>query len=223
MMPLLAAIKAWALWQRLAGFWRWLFADLWRLAFALALAVAGIQTLRIEGLVIRPHAGPFRFTLIDWPGLARQLADARATIADRDRQIADMLAAERRARDDQIAANHQPAAASAAIAKASNHDAQAYYDAGRRAGAAYAAAHPVSLRPIAAPACGGERSAADLPRADYPAALNDRPGDPAAGVAIPRADYDQLVANSLRLAKVHQDAKALIEAGVAVEASASTE
>jgi hypothetical protein len=53
-------------------------------------------------------------------------------------------------------------------------------------------------------------------RSRSPAPLDDRSGDPAAVVALSRADFDLCTDNSARLAKVHQDALALIAQGVAI-------
>lgn len=177
--------------------------NLWRAGCAVAVACAAVQQVRIEGLVLRPHVGSWSVTLIDRPGWRpRALAAEQA--------LAQVEADQPKAAAAQIAVNHQPAALSAAIAKASDDDAKTYYAAGRAAGAAYAAAH--GLR--AACADGGTGDA-DLPGADRAAPLDDRSGSDALDVTVSRADYDRFVVNSLRLAKVHQDAESLIAAGVA--------
>lgn len=142
--------------------------------------------------------------LIDRANLRADLVTARAELAKaKDAQPA--------ARSAQVAANHQPAAVSAAIAEISDAQASAYYERGRAAGAAYAAAHRV---PASCPA--DQPRHADLPGTDRPAPLDDRPGDAAGMVALPRADYDSLTGTALRLAQVYQDAQALIAAGAAV-------
>jgi len=130
------------------------------------------------------------------------------------RQIAAMESAQKTAAHDQGTVNHFPVLQSKAIAEKSDADAASYYEAGRRAGAAYAAAHPAAERVRCPAAAAGP---ADLPGANRPAPVDDRPGDTADMVAVSRADFDLLTHNSLRLAKVPQDANTLIEAGAAVE------
>lgn len=123
------------------------------------------------------------------------------------------LAAIRKAQDEaaqaQAAVNAAPAIKSEQIARQSDVDTQAYYDAGRRAGAAYANAHRVS-RPCAP-------VSADMSGPDSPAPVDDRTSVAPDMVAVSRQDFDLLTGNSVRLAKVQQDAQALIDAGVAVE------
>lgn len=124
--------------------------------------------------------------------------------------IAAVKQGREQATKDQIAVNHAPAAKSRAIAEQSNVDAKNYYEAGHRAGAVYADAHRVP-RPAACPVRNP-----DLPGADRAAGIDDGAGAVAGMVAVSPADFDLLTANSLRLAKVHQDADALIAAGVAI-------
>jgi hypothetical protein len=215
-----AAIRAWGFWavvqEALGKFWRWLGGDLWRLAFVGALMVAAVQTLRIGGLMLRPEIGPIHWTLLDLPGWKPRALAAEKALADLQAQI---KAAQPKAAEKQAAVNHEPAARSAAIAKASDHDAQGYYEKGRAAGAAYAAAH--SLRASCAAAAGGGTNGTGLPGANRTGGQHDGPGQAADMVALSRSDYDTLTGNSLRLAKVHQDAQALIDAGVAVPDSSS--
>lgn len=118
------------------------------------------------------------------------------------------LAAQQAATQAQVAVNHEPARKSAAVAEKSYVDSKVYYEQGRRAGLAYADAHRV--RNSCAP------RAADLPRTDSPAPVDDGPGENPDLVALTREDFDTLTGNSLRLAKVQQDASELIEQGVAV-------
>ncbi|PTR07536.1 MULTISPECIES: hypothetical protein [unclassified Novosphingobium] len=156
------------------------------------------QTVRIEG---------FHLWLIKVDGLRKERDDAIAALAA-------VKKAQPEAAQAQAIVNHAPAAAAAQIAEKSNVDAQAYYERGRAAGAAYADAHRVL------PTCPGSPvSNADLPGADHAAPVNDRSSAASLDVAVSRADYDILVGNSLRLAKVYQDAQALIDAGVAVASS----
>lgn len=117
----------------------------------------------------------------------------------------------------QIAVNHEPAAKSQTIAENSRDQSQAYYDEGRRAGLAYAAAHRVRPEAVGCPV-----TAPGVFGTDRVAAVNDGPGDAAGLVALSQADYDLLVFNSNRLAQVHQDADALIAAGAAVPLSKET-
>jgi hypothetical protein len=130
--------------------------------------------------------------------------------AGRKDDAAKVAAAQQKATTDQIIVNHVPAAKSQAIAEKSNAEAQSYYEEGRRAGLAYADAHRVRAQ-TACPI-----SDADLPGADRPAAVDDGSGVASGMVALSQADFDLLTGNSLRLAKVHQDAESLITAGVAV-------
>lgn len=124
----------------------------------------------------------------------------------RDR-FATIRAQQEQAAIQQAEANHEPARKSADIARISNAQSADYYARGRRDGAAYAAAHRVRN---ACPA-----SNPDLPRTDHAAEFNDESGLSPGMVAVTQADFDTLTANSLRLAQVHQDAAALIAAGVA--------
>ena len=146
-----------------------------------------------------------------WHGKRAALSD----LASARQTIAGIKKAQTQATADQVAVNHAPAQTSRKIAEQSDEHSPQYYQAVRRAGAAYAAAHPVRLQ---CPSAGSALKPADLRGADHPAALDDGPGEPAQVVAIPRADFDLLTGNSARLAQVHQDAHALIDAGVAVEA-----
>ena len=135
-----------------------------------------------------------------WRAAARAANDA----------LAKVKAAQPIAEAAQRDVNHAPAAKSQTIAEKSNDDAKDYYAEGRRAGLAYADAHRVP-RPAACPP-----GSSDLPRADHAPALDDGPGVAPGMVAVAQADFDTLIGNSVRLAKVRQDATALIDAGVAV-------
>lgn len=170
----------------------WLLGDGWRLAAIGALLAVGVQEARISGLYFRPHIGPLGVTLIDWPGLRPQLATAKATITARDKQIADMLATEKTALVAQIAANHQPAADSRAIAEQANAQDKQSRPAILSAAAAYAAAHrvPECLRDAAAPADGGVSGQAGVPGADQPAGGGSGANLSPGMVAISQADFD---------------------------------
>lgn len=107
--------------------------------------------------------------------------------------------------------NAAPAIQSAKIARKSDDEAAALYEAGRRAGAAYADSHRV--RADACPA-----SHTDLPGADRPAEGDHRfagwlPDDM---VAISRPDFEACTAAGTRLIAVHQAWQELKAAGVAV-------
>ena len=120
-------------------------------------------------------------------------------------KYAAVIAAQAKAGERQAEVLQRPAILSKAIAEKSNVDAEAYYAAGRRAGLAY------RMRPEAH--C---PRAADLPGTDRAAQVDDGPGVAPGMVALSAADFDLLTGNSLRLAKVREDAAALIEAGVVV-------
>lgn len=160
--------------------------------------------ISLAALALLTCAIVLAWLLVDRANLRADLATARADLA----KVKDAQPA---ARDAQAAVNHQPAAVSATIAEISDAQASAYYERGRAAGAAYAAAHRVR-----ASCPTGQPGHADLPGADHAATVDDRSGDTAEMVAIPQADYDNLTGNSLRLAKVHQDAQTLIDKGAAV-------
>jgi hypothetical protein len=148
--------------------------------------------------------------LVDRANLQADLGTTRADLAKvKDAQPAARAA--QAAQAAQAAANHQQVLISATLAGISNAEAQTYYERGRAAGAAYAAANGV---PASCPA--GQPGHPDLPGADRPALLDDQSGDTAEMVALSRTDYDTLTGNSTRLAKVRQDVQTLIDAGVAV-------
>jgi hypothetical protein len=167
----------------------------------------------------RPGASPLALTLLacaaalGW--LLIERANLQADISTARADLAKVKDVQPAARAAQAAVNRQPAAVSATTAEISDAQAPAYYERGRAAGAAYAAAHRV---PASCPA--GQPGRADLPGTDRPASLDDRSGDAAEMVAVSRADYDTLTGNTTRLAKVYQDTHALIAAGVAVATDA---
>jgi hypothetical protein len=193
----------------------WLFGDGWRVACIGAVLAVGVQHFLIDGLYLRPHIGPVGVTLIDLPGLRPQLATANATIAARDRQISDMLAAEKTARDAQIAANHQPAADSRAIAEQANVQDKQNRPAILSAAAAYAAAHrvPECLRNAAAAQAGGVGIPAGVPGTDQPASggggANLSPGM----VAITQAEFDGDNRNTADLDALRAAIAKLVERG----------
>ncbi|MBA3864725.1 MAG: hypothetical protein C0517_12365 [Erythrobacter sp.] len=115
-----------------------------------------------------------------------------------------------KATEQQIAVNRAPAIKSRTIAEESDDKADEDYAAGRAAGIAYANAHRVRPQAVC------PTSNADLPGTNRAAQVDDRSGAAPGMVALSQADFDTLTENSTRLAKVHQDAAALIAAGVAV-------
>jgi hypothetical protein len=158
----------------------------------------------LAALALLACAVALGWLLVDRANLRADLATARA-------ELAKVKDAQPTARAAQAAANHQPVLISATLAGISNAEAQTYYERGRAAGAAYAAANGV---PASCPA--GQPGHPDLPGADRPALLDDQSGDAAEMVALSRTDYDTLTGNSTRLAKVRQDVQTLIDAGAAV-------
>ena len=134
----------------------------------------------------------------------------RAAARAGDVALAKVKAAQPIAEAAQRDVNHAPAAKSQTIAEKSNDDAKDYYAEGRRAGLAYADAHRVRTDARCPP------RNPDLPGGNHVAPLDDGPGNAPGMVAVAQADFDTLTGNSTRLAKVHQDAQALIDAGVAV-------
>jgi hypothetical protein len=147
-----------------------------------------------------------------WWHYSGKVEDLTATVAARDKTIFDMKAASKQAAKDQAEVNHRPAVISGQIAEVSNEQSKGYYDEGRRAGIAYANAHRV--RGGTGSGVGGNP---DLPSPDSAAKVDDGPGETPGMVAVTTEDYSAFVDNSLRLAKVRQDAEALIAAGVAVK------
>ncbi len=128
----------------------------------------------------------------------------------RDKLLA-VQSAQVKATEDQVAVNKAPAIISRTISEKSNVDSKAFYEEGRRAGIAYSASHRVRVTcPVGNP---------DLRGPDSPAIVDDGAGSIAELVTLSQGDFDLLTGNSLRLAQVHADASALIEAGVAVPAN----
>jgi hypothetical protein len=126
-------------------------------------------------------------------------------------EVASLKAAQSDALVEQINASIFPAEQSTKIARKSDDEAAALYEAGRRAGADYADSHRV--RADACPA-----SDTHLPGADRPAEGDNRfagwvPDDM---VAISRPDFDACTAAGTRLIQVHQAWQELKAAGVAV-------
>lgn len=129
--------------------------------------------------------------------------------AHEQQMLTKVRKASQQALQAQIEANHRPAVISAQIAETSNVESKEYYERGRRAGIEYAAAHRVRGE------AGSAGGVASVPGTDQAAEKHDGSGQLADMVAVTRADFDTLTGNSLRLAKVHQDAAELIAAGVA--------
>lgn len=183
-------IKLWQGWQRIGSIWAWITASaarIWAAIAICALAYAAWQFRRAE----------------DWAAKFRNLET-------------DTRTASKQAATDQAAVNHRPAAASAAIAERTDHEADDYLSRAMAAARAYADAHRVQPAPARGP------GHADLPGADLPASRDDGQGDAAKLdaadiIGISRADFDICTINSGRIAKVRDAAQALIAAGVAVK------
>jgi len=204
---IIAAIRAWGFWPVLAECGakalRWLWANPWRAATVAALLLNFAQAVRIDGLYLRPHIGPVGITLIDRPGWRPRALVAEANVA---RLIAASAQAAALAEANRIATE----AKSAANARKADHEtppavlaqraaADLYADARRLR--AQAACHPTG--PAAAPA-----------PAD-PAPDHNGPG--ADAVVIPRAHFDQLRDNTLRLERIRLWGEREIEAGRAAK------
>lgn len=202
------ALKGWSIWPRAQAAARsaghWLAGDFWRIAALITALSCAVLLVRIEGLHVSLPAGSFRFPLITIEGLKERATKAEAALAAVKKAQGAASAA-------QAAANHEPAQISRAIAEASDAQSKGYLDSGRAAASVYAAANSVRG------ACPeGGTGGASVPGADSAAAKHDSAGDDAEMVAVTRADFDSLTGSALRLAQVHQDAQALIDAGVAV-------
>lgn len=181
-----------ALWTTLRGWasavWKWATESKMHLLVALCAILAAIA------LYERHRANEAEDALARWQREAKA-AGTKATA-------------------DQIAVNHKPAADSAAIAKVSDAKLAETYEAGRRAGAAYAAANGLRA------ACQNRAGRADLSRTDHPVPLDDRSRAPAElddAVVISRGDFNLCTDNSGRIAQVYVDAQALIDARVAMK------
>jgi len=180
------------------------------IAWLLAQSIRAWATIRGHpGLTIAALSFLLTIALLGW--LLVDRANLQADLVTARAELAKVQDAQPAARAAQAAVNHQPAAVSATIAEISDAQASAYYERGRAAGAAYAAAHRVQSACAA-----GQPGHPDLPGADHAPPLDDGAGQAADDVAISRADFDILTGNSLRLAQMYQDAQALIAAGIAV-------
>lgn len=134
--------------------------------------------------------------------------------AQRDRARADRVKAEiaqEYAETAQTVIYEEVGRQSAAIARKNDEQAKAIYEAGRRAGAAYADAHRV--RGNACPASQAHLSAATRPAQVDNSAAGWVPDDM---VAVSRADFDACTAAGTRLIAVHQAWEDLKAAGLAV-------
>lgn len=174
---------------------RWLVADFWRLMTLVLLVAYAALTIRADGL----HIG-----FIQIEGLKDRAHKAEA-------DLRHVRSAQAKATSAQAAVNHKPAQISRAIAEASDVKSNHYYEQGRAAATGYAAGNSVRKACLE-----GGTSDAGVRRAADATAQHDSASKQTDMVALTRADFDQLTGNSLRLAQVHEDAQALIEAGVAV-------
>lgn len=119
--------------------------------------------------------------------------------------VASTQKASKQAAADQAAVNHQPAAASVAIAEKSNAQAPGYYRDARNA---------FDLHRVRPPVAGGP-GAADLSGADHAAPVDDRPVAAADLVCRAKADDDLIGGAAARAAQMYVDAQALIAAKAA--------
>jgi hypothetical protein len=159
------------------------------LAVALALALAA-QTARIEG-----------FLFVD---------GYKQTLAARDKTIADIATAQEAASAAQLAANEANRQEFKEHSNASDYRAARALPAGRAAADRYADAHRLRGAhdglPCATPAAA---ESPPTPPVDGPSAVPDM-------VAVPRKDFDDLNANTLRLDRIVNDyAAGLIRGGLA--------
>lgn len=171
-----------------------------------ALAVAlGVQTVRLDGLTIAPKVGAFRFTLMDWRGWHPRALDAEAALAA-------VKAAQPKAQAAQAAVNHQPAAASAAIARQS--DAQSPDYLRRVASAAAGRAVPVGgLCGTKAP--DGGPGGPGLPGTDHLAQGYDGKAGSADMVSVARADWERITREAALRVQLYQVGQEWIAQGVA--------
>ncbi len=136
-----------------------------------------------------------------WRADSRHIAERDAARA----RIAALIKASDEAKAAQVAVNQAPAIAAKTIAEKSNAEAPAYY---RRV------ADAANANRVRAASC--PSGVANLPGADPAATVNDGPAGITEMVSRSREDDDLIVAAAARAAKMHDDARQLIEAGVAV-------
>ncbi|MBN9143771.1 MULTISPECIES: hypothetical protein [unclassified Novosphingobium] len=170
------AIQLWQGWKRIGAGLKWLFAH----PMAALALVLGVWAM-IE------HQAAAK-----WEGAYHKL-------------LTSTQSASKQAATDQAAVNHQPAAASAAIAEKSNAQAPGYYRDARNAFDLH------RVRPSVASSPG----AADLPGTDHAAPVDDRPIAATDLVCRPKADDDLIGNAAFRAAQMHVDAQALIAAKAA--------
>lgn len=170
----------------------------------LAVALA-VQTGRLDGLTIAPKVGPVGFTLINARGWKRRALDAEAALSN-------VKAAQGAAQADQAAANHKPAAASAAIARQS--DAQSPDYLRRVAIAAAGRAVPVgSLCGAKAPE--GGPGGPGLPGTDHATGGDDGKAGSAPMVSVARADWEKLNREGALRVQLYQVGQEWIAQGIA--------
>lgn len=199
----LSAIRAWGFWPVLAECGgkalRWLLSDLWRVAAIACLIGWGVQTIRMDGLILRPLG----ITLINHPGWRPRALAAEANV---DRLIAASKQAAAQAEANRIATE----AASAAHARKADHEPPPAIAAQRTAADRYADDHRLFIPPL----CGATGPATTPAPAD-PAPDRDRSS--ADAVVIPRAHFDQLRDNTLRLERIRLWGEGEVEAGRAAK------
>lgn len=217
-----------ALREAAAQFFAWMTADLCRIALVGAVLALGAQTVRIEGLHLGARIGPISLRLINVTGLRQRAATAEA-------ELAQVKKAQTQASDAQAAANHQPAAISAAIARTSDADAADYRATVERAAALHAAPAVLGaghLCPsgagavpgdadhdgngVRAGAAQGSGRAAAMPGADPAAQGNDDPARSSGMVSVARTDWEKLNAEAALRAQLYQVGQEWIAQGIAV-------
>jgi len=203
----IAAIRAWGIWpvvtESIGKALRWLWANPWRISTMAALLLNFAQAVRIDGLYLRPHIGPVGITLIDRPGWRPRALVAEASMV---RMIAASAQAAALAEANRIATE----AASAAHARKADREIPPIVMAQRAAADHYADGRRLHPAPAGHPT--GPTATPDPadPAPDY-----NGPG--ADAVVIPRAHFDQLRDNTLRLERIRLWGEREIEAGRAAK------
>lgn len=171
---------------------------------ALAVALA-VQTVRLDGLTIAPRIGPLHVTLLDYAGWK-----GRAQRAEAD--LGRVTQAQAKAQADQAAANHQPAIASASIARQTDAQTPDYL---RRVAVA-AAGHAVPVGGL----CGAKAPESgpggpDLPRTDQPTGGDDGKAGSSPMVSVARADWEKLNREAALRVQLYQVGQEWIAQGIA--------
>jgi hypothetical protein len=168
--------------------------------------VAGVQTVRLDGLSITPKAGPFHFMLLHVEGWRPRALAAETALAE-------VKAAQPKAEAAQAAENSKPAVVTATIAKEADAQTPDYL---RRVASA-AAAHAVPAGGL----CGAKDSDGGAVQADLRGqggvaqGDDDKAGSPDM-VSVARADWEKLNAEAALRVQLYQIGQQWIAEGVAV-------